>query len=137
MPSKVIGKNLAPNYITKAVFEILLCKALGFLPEMDFCGECHKKTPDGFFVPFEGYILCPACNSATGRQSIYLKKDLLSAIKRLFEMDSLLAFGIRSAGEEDKNAFVKMAEDFAKIHLDCATKALDFYHNSLKYNFED
>ena len=129
---KNTGNPEVPTDIIKAVYEIRLSAALGFLPDFTSCLICGKEKTEGLFIPSEGGIICPDCVSVEREDGIRVSLELKSGISHLLTLTPKEAFGIRFSDDTMKNAFVTLAERFSAEHLDCATHALKFYKDNLK-----
>lgn len=129
---KNAGKPDVPTDIIKAVYEIKLTAALGFLPDLTSCIVCGKEKTAGFFIPSEGGIICPDCSFNEREDGIKVSLELTKGITHLLTLPPKEAFGIRFADETMKNSFITIAERFSLEHLDCAIGALKFYKDNLK-----
>ena len=129
---KNAGKPEAPVDIIKAVYEIRLTAALGFLPDLTSCIVCGKEKTGGLFIPSEGGIICPDCERIEREDGIKVSRELAQGIVHLLTLPPKEAFGIRFSDETMKNAFITLAERFSLEHLDCAVHALKFYKDNLK-----
>lgn len=128
---KNTGNPDVPVDIIKAVYEIKLSAALGFLPDFTSCIVCGKDMPEGLFIPSEGGIICQSCHIER-EDGIGVSVDLKNGISRLLTLPPKEAFGIRFSDEGMKNAFITLAERFSLEHLDCAVSALKFYKDNMK-----
>lgn len=129
---KSTGNPEVPTDIIKAVYELRLTSALGFFPDLTSCIICGKEISEGLFIPSEGGIICPDCESFEREDGIKVSLELKNGISHLLSLPPKDAFGIRFSDEAMKHAFTTLAESFSLEHLDCALNALKFYKDNLK-----
>ncbi|MBQ9975039.1 MAG: DNA repair protein RecO [Clostridia bacterium] len=118
--------------VVKAVFELRLMASLGFYPDLDSCARCGKPFSHGWFLPYEGGVLCETCETFSQEERIPLSESMKNGVERLLSISDTAAFGIRFSEESGERAFCRLAEEFSVSHLDCATSALEYYKNNIK-----
>lgn len=128
---KNAGNPDVPCDIVKAVYEIKLTAALGFLPDFSACFNCGKGKSEGYFIPSEGGFICSDCLIDERKDAVKITPELTRGISKLLELPPKEAFGIRFSDDAMKNAFLTLAERFSTEHLDCAIQALKFYKDNM------
>lgn len=129
---KVIDSTDTPSEIIKAVFELRLTASLGFYPDLDGCMKCSQTAESAYFLLDEGGFVCENCFYDEEKRAVKIDRELINALKKLFELPFMSAFGIRFSDTVRKTAFITLAERFSLEHLDCATQALNFYKENMK-----
>lgn len=126
-----IDRTDTPSDIVKAVFELRLASALGFMPDFSGCMSCEREITGGAFLISEGGFICSDCEREDVR-AVKVTSGLVKALKHLFEISPKEAFGIRFKDSVERTAFTTLAERFSLEHLDSAHTALAFYKDNIK-----
>lgn len=58
-----LGKLRKPQALVKAVFELRLCVLVGFLPDLEGCGDCGDREVKYFHI-MDGQLYCPTCGQS-------------------------------------------------------------------------
>ena len=128
----ILNKMETPYATVKAVFELRLMAALGFYPDLECCARCGKAVDSGWFLQFEGGVICKDCEPFSTEERIPLSGSLKSGLEALLNMPDASAFGIRFSDVNTERAFYRLCEEFSVSHLDCAVTALNYYKTNIK-----
>ncbi len=121
---KVCEKKIDPKII-KAVFELRMNCACGYMPQLLCCQGCGAYDGDRFFLDKEdGRLLCAGCAAKEGK-SCNLDKGALFAVRYICLAEDKKIFGFRISPRSAELLYAA-AEEYAMAHMD---KKI----NSLKY----
>ena len=123
----LLKKNDRPISLIKAVFELRLLSSIGFLPQLNTCGNCSATDEDSleYFHTVEGVVLCRECAYATDARRISL--SALKLLQRTVCVSESQAYAIRL--EDDLlYEFSQICESYTLSQLQREFKTLSFYH---------
>jgi DNA repair protein RecO (recombination protein O) len=121
-----LEKNTRENAFIKAVFEMRISSAIGFLPDLIGCAECYKYSGDIYFDIASGALYCKEHNV----NGIRISDSLLDTIRFvcLSPVEKIMNFKI---GEKTQKEFSKLAENYLIYHMENKPKTLNFYKKLL------
>ncbi|MBR2453831.1 MAG: DNA repair protein RecO [Clostridia bacterium] len=128
------GKYPAPR--VKAVFELSAVSVSGFAPELDFCGNCSKRTELAYFDVVGGVLLCADCVRSLYAQAempitiIPVSAGIVDAMRYVSGETKKNIFSFKLPDDEDA-LFCDLCEKYLLTQLDCGFKTLSFYHEVL------
>jgi DNA repair protein RecO (recombination protein O) len=121
-----LEKNTRENAFIKAVFEMRIASAIGFLPDLIGCAECYKYQGDIYFDIASGALFCKEHNTS----GIKISDSLLDTIRFvcLSPVEKIMNFKI---GEKTQKEFSKLSENYLIYHMENKPKTLNFYKKLL------
>ena len=143
----VLNERLKPYDQIKAVYEIFAADISGFLPSIDMCRICGKKTGEGcdtlWLDVMNGAVICDDC---IGRErplgeipdvdelmtrNIYLPLDMsaLAAMKHVLGAPMKRKFAFALTDPDSMARFARAAETYLINHLERSFDSLEFYRS--------
>jgi DNA repair protein RecO (recombination protein O) len=121
-----LEKNTRENAFIKAVFEMRIASAIGFLPDLIGCAECYKYQGEIYFDIASGTLFCKEHNES----GVKISDSLLDTIRFvcLSPVEKIMNFKI---GEKTQKEFSKLAENYLIYHMENKPKTLLFYKKLL------
>ena len=123
----LLKKNDRPVSLIKAVFELRLLSSIGFLPQLNACGNCSTEEISSLshFHPVEGVVLCRECAYATDARKISL--SALKLMQRTVCVSESQAYAV-SLEDDLLYEFSRICESYTLSQLQREFKTLAFYH---------
>lgn len=122
----LLRKNDRPKALVKAVFELRLLSAIGFMPELLSCGACGEmKDGYGYFHPVEGTVLCDSCAHAT--DALKISDSAYRLLLRSVSVKEKEAYALK-LDDDLLREFSALAERYTLAQLQREFKTLQFYH---------
>ena len=123
----LLKKEDRPVELIKAIFELRLISALGFLPQLDACGVCGKVLEENraHFHFAEGTVFCADC--AANTDAIFVSDSCLALAKRSISAKENEAYAVK-ATDKLLNEFSVFCEKYLLAQLQRGFSTLDFYH---------
>lgn len=123
----LLGKQDRPVELIKAVFELRLMAAIGFLPQLETCGACGTSVEEELsrFHLADGTVLCKNCAAFSDSRPISLA--ILKLMRRSVSVLEKEAYALR-LDEELLQEFSRVCEQYVLAQLQRDFKTLDFYH---------
>lgn len=123
----LLQKKDRPIPLIKAVFEMRLLSAIGFLPNLESCGACGLANPDELthFHPSEGVALCRLCAHAS--EALAVSHSLFRLLLRTVSVTEKEAYAVKLE-DELLFEFSKLCERYVLAQLQREFKTLQFYH---------
>jgi DNA repair protein RecO (recombination protein O) len=117
-----LDKNSRSEAFIKAVFEMRLACAIGFLPELIGCAECYRYSGNMFFDTPNGQLFCADHNES----GIPISNSLLDTLRFvcLSEVTKIMSFKI---GDKTQKEFSKLAEHYLIYHIEKKPETLGYY----------
>jgi DNA repair protein RecO (recombination protein O) len=117
-----LDKGSRTNEFIKAVFEMRIACAIGFLPNLIGCAECYKYQGNMFFDISSGQLFCREHN----KNGIAISNSLLDTIRFvcLSAVEKIACFKI---GEKTQKEFSKLAEHYLIYHIEKKPETLSYY----------
>jgi DNA repair protein RecO (recombination protein O) len=114
------------NVFIKAVFEMRIACAVGFLPELIGCAECYKYQDDMFFDIASGALFCAEHN----KSGVKISNSLLDTIRFvcLSPVAKIMNFKV---SETTLKSFAKLSENYLIYHMENKPKTLGYYKKLL------
>lgn len=132
----VLSEARYPAPRIKAVFELSAVSISGFAPELDFCGNCSKKSGLVYFDIVGGVLLCSDCVRSLYTQAdmpltiVPVSAGIIDAMRYVSCETNKNIFSFKLPSDEDF-AFCDLCERYLLTQLDCGFKTLSFYHEVL------
>jgi DNA repair protein RecO (recombination protein O) len=123
---QALEKSTRENTFVKAVFEMRIASAIGFLPDLIGCAECYKYSGDIYFDIASGALYCNDHNV----NGVKISDSLLDTIRFvcLSPVEKIMNFKI---GEKTQKEFSKLSENYLIYHMENKPKTLSFYKKLL------
>lgn len=125
-----IEKGEIPLEQIKAVFELRLVSAIGFMPELGGCVGCGSAENEGAcFAPLLGGVLCRKCEkSNTAVDAINITPAVLKSM-RFVAYSPLQKIYSFKLGGESLSLLAKITEMFLLTQVGRSFRTLDYYKN--------
>ena len=121
---KLCEKKTDPKLV-KAVFELRMTCACGFMPQLLGCAGCGAYDGDRFCLDAaDGRLLCAACAAKEGF-ACNLDRGALFAVRYICLAEDKKLFGFRISAESARRLFAA-AEQYALAHMDKPFNSLKF-----------
>ena len=120
----LLAKDLRPMLFIKAVYELRVMTAAGFMPDLGGCCVCEKADIDEpMFNINDGVVACSGCGTgiAVGRGVLAAMRHICSC-----DFDRIFSFEI---GENSLKKLADITEKYVIDHCSKRFTALDFYNN--------
>ncbi len=123
----VLSKNIKPEPLVKAAFELRMMSLCGFMPNLVCCSGCaiyeHEEMR---FIPTDGVLMCPDCAASSKKSGVLTGLGATAAMRHCVysEFDKLFSFTV---SDNAMNAFKKAAEQYVLSCLDRQFTTLEFY----------
>lgn len=138
-----VSRDLYPQEVIKAAFEVRVMAMSGYEPELGTCAGCGTAQNEHWYLDvMNGALLCPDClhkRSGAVKNTVYddireaevlcpLSPAVRDALAYCVHapLERLFTFGLQSA--EDLRVFSKTAETYLLSHLGRGFDSLSFYH---------
>lgn len=121
--------------LLKSLFELRSLSMAGFMPDLVGCAQCGCFTsPQMFFYPQEGSILCASCGAQKRGVHILLTQGTLAAMRHIIysPIEKLFSFTI---GKESVYCLNDATERFLIDQTERTYQTLTYFH-SVKISFE-
>jgi DNA repair protein RecO (recombination protein O) len=121
-----LEKNTRENAFIKAVFEMRIACAIGFLPELIGCAECYKYKDDMYFDISSGALFCAEHNES----GVKISNSLLDTIRFvcLSPVEKIMNFKISDRTQKE---FSRLSEQYLIYHMENKPKTLGYYKKLL------
>lgn len=119
-----LSKDVIPNKLISAIFELKILQFNGYQPEISYCINCHKTTTlPAFYITTEGTI-CEKCLDKSNFH-IHLNETLLYTIRYIFsaELNKLFTFKISVKTLNELSLFSRY---LMKNHFNLNLKSIQF-----------
>ena len=123
-----LSRNMFPQRLVKAAFEMRLMCLSGYEPMLLGCGECG--TVDITNIRFDlagGGLLCEKCAIALGDRGELLDPGALAALRHITGAELKRVFSFALDGEQVQRQLARICERYALVQLDRGFGALDYY----------
>lgn len=139
-----ISKDLYPQEIIKAAFEMRAAAISGYEPDLTCCASCQRASVEqGFLDVMNGALLCEDCTRKRGREAknvgVYddvreatvicpISNAVREALRYCIQAPLSRLFSFELTEEDDRYALCKAAETYLLSHLGRGFDSLEFYH---------
>ena len=127
----LLCENIKDNDFVKTVFELKIMCLTGFMPALDSCCVCGKKTPiRGYFIFSEGSIACTNCNFMSDLAKAEFNSTVINCMRYIENSDIKRVFSFKA---DDKIILYlnNITEYYLIYHCGINFKTLDFYKSLL------
>lgn len=119
-------KAVAPKQL-KAIFELRIMAAAGFMPSLVGCVGCGAFEGDGMlFCPENGELYCASCSPKAAAMPV--APGVLAAMRHIVYSEPQKLFSFKLS-DESQNALDAVSERYLKFHVQRGFRSLDFYHS--------
>lgn len=118
-----------PRPLLKAIVELRLLTACGYMPDLTGCAQCGAEEGEGMVLRLrEGVLYCPACRPRDGQPGAVLSPGALQAMRHITGagFERVFAFTLAGPGMEELPA---AAEAYMLSVLQEMPKTLEFYRS--------
>ncbi len=123
----LLAKNDRPKSWIKAVFELRLLVATGFMPLTSTCAVCGKEEESAaYFRLNQGDLVCRECLSSRDENAMLLSRDSIALIRRTVAVPEKDAYAVK-VHEKTLKEFSRFCERYLLAQLERNYKTLEFY----------
>ncbi len=120
----LLSKNLRPMPFIKAVFELRIMSAAGFMPDLEGCSVCESTDiSEPLFNINDAVVYCNGCGTG-----VAIGRGVLAAMRHICTCDFERVFSFEM-GASSIQKLAQITERYVLAHCSCHFTALDFYNN--------
>lgn len=126
-----LDKNIAPQTMVKAVFELRYMSLCGYTPDISACSVCGMQGGGGYINLESGQYACEKCSPSGGYNDVYLDAPALEAARYILFCDLKRLFAFRLPGRSVA-CLAAFAESYLLYRTEQGYNALEFYKSLFK-----
>ncbi len=120
----LLSKDLRPMSFIKAVFELRMMTAAGFMPDLAACTVCERDDiAEPLFNINDGVVTCQSCGTG-----VAVGRGVLAAMRHICTGDFERVFSFEIS-EKSLKKLAEISERYVIAHCSRRFTALDFYNN--------
>lgn len=122
-----LSRNMFPQKLIKAAFELRLMCLSGYEPMLSGCAECGAVDITNIRFDLSGGLLCENCVAALGVSGELLSRDALAAMRHITGAELKRVFSFALDDEQAVRQLARVCERYALAQLDRGFGTLDYY----------